>query len=136
MATSFPAFGDAYGSKINNVLGAGGTNVDDPKIATYRQAHLDVTGKVADYWASANTYAALQILEQAIVGAGTVDRAIVTQYIKDNSEKDPMVNPPAEANPYLKPAKTGGASLTRLGCARARSMRLAACHVVHSSQRH
>ena len=85
VATSFPAFGDAYGSKINNVLGAGGTNVDDPKIATYRQAHLDVTGKVADYWASANTYAALQILEQAIVGAGTLDRAIVTQYIKDNS---------------------------------------------------
>ena len=85
VATSFPAFGAAYGSKINNVLGAGGTNVDDPKVAKYRKAHLDVTGKVADYWASANTYAALQILEQAIVGAGTVDRKIVTQYIKDNS---------------------------------------------------
>ncbi len=85
VATSFPAFGDAYGSKINNVLGAGGTNVDEPKIAAYRKAHLDVTGKVADYWASANTYAALQILEQAIVGAGTVERNIVTQYIKENS---------------------------------------------------
>ena len=85
VATSFPAFGDAYGSKINNVLGAGGTNVDDPKIAEYRDAHLAVTGKVADYWASANTYAALQILEQAIEGAGTLDKETVTQYIKDNS---------------------------------------------------
>ena len=85
VATSFPAFGDAYGNKINNVLGAGGTNVDDPKIAEYRAAHKEVTGKVADYWASANTYAALQILEQAIEGAGTIDRDVVTQYIKDNS---------------------------------------------------
>ena len=85
VATSFPAFGDAYGSKINNVLGAGGTNVDDPKIAEYRDAHKKITGKVADYWASANTYAALQILEQAIVGAGTIERDVVTQYIKDNT---------------------------------------------------
>jgi branched-chain amino acid transport system substrate-binding protein len=85
VATSFPAFKGAYGNKINNVLGAGGTNIDDPAIAAYRKAHLDITGKVADYWASANTYASLQILEQAIEGAGTLDRDVVTQYIKDNS---------------------------------------------------
>ena len=85
VATSFPAFKKAYGDKINNVLGAGGTNVDDPKIAEYRKAHEELTGKVADYWASANTYAALQILEQAIEGAATLDRDTVTQYIKDNS---------------------------------------------------
>lgn len=85
VATSFPAFKGAYGDKINNVLGAGGTNVDDPKVAEYRAAHEELTGKVADYWASANTFAALQILEQAIEGAGTLDREAVTQYIKDNS---------------------------------------------------
>lgn len=85
VATSFPAFSGAYGGKINNVLGAGGTNVEDPKVAEYRAAHEELTGKVADYWASANTYAALQILEQAITGAGTLDRDTVTQYIKDNS---------------------------------------------------
>ena len=85
VATSFPAFKGAYGNKINNVLGAGGTNVDDPRIAEYRDAHMEITGKVADYWASANTYAALQILEQAIEGAATLDRDTVTQYIKDNS---------------------------------------------------
>jgi len=85
VATSFPAFKGAYGDKINNVLGAGGTNVDDPLIAEYRQAHEELTGKVADYWASANTYAALQILEQAIEGAGTLDREAVTAFIKDGS---------------------------------------------------
>lgn len=85
VATSFPAFFGAYGSKIDNVLGAGGTNVDDPKIAAYRAAHEDVTGKTADYWASANTYASLQVLQQAIEGSGTLDRDVVTQFIKDNS---------------------------------------------------
>lgn len=85
VATSFPAFFGAYGSKIDNVLGAGGTNVDDPKIAAYRKAHEDVTGETADYWASANTYAAMEVLGQAIEGAGTLDRETVTQYIKDNS---------------------------------------------------
>ena len=85
VATSFPAFSGAFGSKINNVLGAGGTNVDDPRIAEYREAHKEITGEVADYWASANTYAALQILEQAIEGAATLDKETVTQYIKDNS---------------------------------------------------
>ena len=85
VATSFPAFKGAYGNRINNVLGAGGTNVDDPVIAAYRKDHLDVTGKTAYYWASANTYASLQILEQAIEGAATLDRNVVTQYIKDNS---------------------------------------------------
>ena len=82
VATSFPAFAGAYGSKIDNVLGAGGTNVDDPLIAEYRAAHEDVTGAVPDYWASANTYAALEILGQAIEGAGSLDPATVTDYIK------------------------------------------------------
>ncbi len=85
VATSFPAFFGAYGSKIDNVLGAGGTNVDDPLIAEYRAAHEEVTGKTADYWASANTYASLQVLQQAIEGAASLDRDVVTQYIKDNS---------------------------------------------------
>jgi branched-chain amino acid transport system substrate-binding protein len=85
VATSFPAFKGAYGNKINNVLGAGGTNVDDPKVAEYRKAHLEITGKTADYWASANTYASLQILEQAIEGSASIDRNVVTQYIKDNT---------------------------------------------------
>ena len=67
------------------MLGAGGTNVDDPKVAAYRKAHLDITGKTADYWASANTYASMQILEQSIEGSGSIDREVVTQYIKDNS---------------------------------------------------
>ncbi|WP_417684998.1 amino acid ABC transporter substrate-binding protein [Roseibium sp.] len=85
VATSFPAYGGKFGSKINNNLGAGGVNPDTPAMKTYREQHKEITGKDADYWASANTYVSLQILEQAIEGVGELDRAKVTQYIKDNT---------------------------------------------------
>ena len=85
VATCFPAFGAKFGSKINGVLGAGGVDPTTEKMKAYREAHKEITGKVADYWASANTYVSLQILEQAIEGVGSTDKEAVTQYIKDNT---------------------------------------------------
>ena len=85
VATCFPAFGGKFGSKINGVLGAGGVDPTTDKMKEYRAAHEELTGKVADYWASANTYVSLQILEQAIEGVGSTDKEAVTQYIKDNT---------------------------------------------------
>ncbi len=85
VASSFPAYRDAFGDKINNTLGAGGVNPDTPEMQAYRAAHLEITGQEPDYWASANTYASLQILQAAIEGVGRVDREAVTQYIKDNA---------------------------------------------------
>ncbi|MEJ6500413.1 MAG: amino acid ABC transporter substrate-binding protein [Rhodobacterales bacterium] len=85
VASSFPAYGGAFGSKINNTLGAGGSNPSDPKIAAWRDAHKAATGLDADYWASANTYVSLQILEQAIEGIGKTDSAAVTEYIKTHT---------------------------------------------------
>ncbi len=85
VATCFPAFGAKFGSKINGVLGAGGVHVSSEKMQSYRAEHEKLTGKVPDYWASANTYVSLQILEQAIEGVGTLDKMAVTQYIKDNT---------------------------------------------------
>ncbi len=85
VATCFPAFHAKFGDKINGVFGAGGVNPDDPKIAEYMKAHKEITGKDADYWASANTYVSLEILQQAIEGAASTDRKVVNQYIKDNT---------------------------------------------------
>ena len=85
VATCFPAFKGKFGSKIEGVFGAGGVNQDSPKIQEYFKAHQEITGKAADGWASANTYVSLEILGQAIEGAGTLDRKTVTQYIKDNT---------------------------------------------------
>lgn len=85
VATCFPGFQAKFGDKIDGVFGAGGVNPDDPKIAEYFRQHKQITGKDADYWASTNTYVSLQILQQAIEGANTLDRKKVTQYIKENS---------------------------------------------------
>lgn len=85
VATCFPAFAGKFGSKVEGVLGAGGVDPTTDKMKAYRAAHKEVTGKVADYWASANTYASLEILEQAIEGVGSTDKAAVVQYIKDNT---------------------------------------------------
>jgi branched-chain amino acid transport system substrate-binding protein len=90
VATSFPAFGNAFGKGVNGILGAGGVDPTTPEMMAYRKAHKEVTGKEADYWASANVYASLQILEQAIEGVGAADRVAVTQYIKDHTFKTIM----------------------------------------------
>lgn len=90
VATAFPAFGGAFGKGANGNLGAGGVDPTTPAMMAYRKEHKEVTGKVADYWASANTYVSLQILEQAIEGVGAADRKAVTQYIKDNTFKTIM----------------------------------------------
>jgi branched-chain amino acid transport system substrate-binding protein len=82
VATSFPAYAGKFGGKIENNLGAGGVNPDTPAMQAYLAAHKQVTGKDADYWASATVYASLQILEQAIEGVGRVDRQAVSEYVK------------------------------------------------------
>jgi branched-chain amino acid transport system substrate-binding protein len=82
VGTSFPGYAARFGAVADGVLGAGGTNPDDPKIAEYRAKHLEVTGAEADYWASAVTYSGLQVLEQAIEAAGTKDRAAVVEAIR------------------------------------------------------
>ena len=53
----------------------------------YIAAHQKIVGKHPDYWASATTYASLQVLEQAIEGVGSTDRKAVVDYIKENNFK-------------------------------------------------
>jgi len=80
VATAFPAYGGKFGKSIEGHLGAGGVNMDSPEIQAYRAAHQKVTGKPADFWASAVTYASLQVLEQSIEAVG-LDRKAVTDHI-------------------------------------------------------
>jgi len=87
VATSFPAFVGKFGSKIEGVLGAGGINPDTPAMKKYRMDHKTITGKDADFWASATYYSSLQILQQAIEGVGKIDRKATVDYIKKNSFK-------------------------------------------------
>ncbi len=87
VATCFPAYAAKFGKSIEGNLGAGGINPDTPEMKAYFAAHKKFIGKSPDYWASAVTYASLQILEQAIEGVGTTDRKAVIAYIKKNTFK-------------------------------------------------
>lgn len=85
VGTAFPPFAGRFGAVAEGVLGIGGINVDDPKIADYIERHQASAGSGPDYWASATTYAGLQVLEQAIEAAGTLDRAEVIEAIKSGT---------------------------------------------------
>lgn len=82
VGTAFPPFAARFGDAAEGVLGIGGINVEDPRIADYIARHQAATGQGPDYWASAMTYAGLQVLGQAIEQAGTKDRAAVIEAIK------------------------------------------------------
>lgn len=85
VATAFPAFAGRFGAAAEGVLGAGGVFADGAAFQEYAARHEEVTGAKADYWASGMAYASFQILEQAIEGAGTLDKAAVSEYIANNS---------------------------------------------------
>jgi branched-chain amino acid transport system substrate-binding protein len=85
VATAFPAFGGKFGKSTEGILGAGGINPDQPETQAYLKAHQEITGKPADFWASAVVYSTLQVLEKAIEGVGSKDRKAVIDYIKNNT---------------------------------------------------
>lgn len=81
VATAFPGFGGRFGAGTEGVLGAGGVNQESPQMQAYFKNHLEVTGKPADNWASAVTYASLEMMGQAIERVG-LDRAAVIKEIQ------------------------------------------------------
>lgn len=87
VATPFPSFKGKFKDAAEGILGAGGINPDTPELKAYFKRHKEVTGKDADFWASAVTYASFEILGQAIEGVGSVDRKAVTEYIKQHEFK-------------------------------------------------
>ena len=82
VGTAFPPFAGRFGAAAEGIIGIGGINVEDPKIADYIERHKASAGAGPDFWASATTYAGLQVLAQAIEAAGTKDRAAVVEAIK------------------------------------------------------
>lgn len=98
VATAFPSYQERFGDQIEGVLGMGGVNADDPAFAEYSARHMEMAGQLPDYWASAATYAALEILGQAIEGAGVNDRAAVSAYLADHSHEYETILGPVNFN--------------------------------------
>lgn len=86
VGTAFPPFAARFGAAAEGVLGIGGINIDDPKVADYIARHKEAAnGAGPDFWASATTYAGLQVLGQAIEASGSKDRATVVEAIKNGT---------------------------------------------------
>ncbi|MEQ9037566.1 MAG: amino acid ABC transporter substrate-binding protein [Silicimonas sp.] len=85
VAAAFPAYAGRFGASAEGVLGAGGVYADGDAFKEYAARQEAVTGSKPDFWASAPAYASFQILQQAIEGAGTTDKAAVAEYLANNS---------------------------------------------------
>jgi branched-chain amino acid transport system substrate-binding protein len=85
VGTAFPSFAARFGKAAEGIVGIGGINTDDPKIKDYMERHQAAAGQGPDFWASATTYAGLQVLEQAIEQAGSKDREAVVEAIKNGT---------------------------------------------------
>lgn len=85
VATAFPAFAGANGAAAEGIMGAGGINADDPKIQDFITRHTEVTDQAPDFWASPVQYASLEVLEQAITAAGSLDKQAVIDAIHNGT---------------------------------------------------
>ena len=93
VGTAFARYGANFKDKANGVLGIGGW---DPNVAgaqDYVKRLLAVTGQAGDGWAAPVTYASLQLLEQAIEKAGTLDRRKLLDAIENGGPYQTIVGP-------------------------------------------
>lgn len=82
VGTAFPVYKAKFGDAVEGVLGIGGWNAESPKIKDYLKRHVAATGKEPDRWASAVTFASLEMLKQAIERVGKIDRAAITKELQ------------------------------------------------------
>ncbi len=84
MGTAFAAYGANFKDKAQGVLGIGGWDPTLPGAQDYVQRQMALLKRAADGWAAPVTYASLQVLEQAIEKAGTLDRKKVLDTIDND----------------------------------------------------
>ena len=84
VGTAFPLYRAKFGKNTEGVMGIGGWSGDSPAIKDYLARHKAsaANGAEPDRWASAVTYASLQMLQQAIEKVGKIDRAAVIKELQ------------------------------------------------------
>lgn len=86
VGTAFPLYKQRFGANADGVMGIGGWDGDSPAVKDYLARHKAATdGKEPDRWASAVTYAGLQMLQQAIERVGKVDRPAVIKELQSGT---------------------------------------------------
>ena len=81
VGTAFPIYPNIAGPNHDGVMGVGGIDPDSAEIADYFERHKAINGQYPDSWASAITYASLQILQQAVERVGDIDHAAIAAEI-------------------------------------------------------
>jgi branched-chain amino acid transport system substrate-binding protein len=103
VGVAFPPYKGKFGDKVNGIFGLGAWDPNGPGVKEYVERHKAVNkGQEPDRWASSNTYAALQVLQQAIERVGEIDRAKITQEIKIGSFNTILGNIKLEGNALKK----------------------------------
>lgn len=85
VGTAFPVYTGVAGENAAGVMGIGGIDPDSQPIIDYFERHTALIGTPPDSWASAVTYASLEILRQAIERVGDLDREAVAAEISSGT---------------------------------------------------
>jgi branched-chain amino acid transport system substrate-binding protein len=85
VGTAFPIFKQKFGADAEGVFGIGGWDASVAGAQAYFKRHTEVIGQEPDRWASPVTYAALQMLQQAIERVGEIDRPKIIEEMRNGS---------------------------------------------------
>jgi branched-chain amino acid transport system substrate-binding protein len=88
VGVAFPSYKGKFGDKANGIFGLGAWDPNGPGVKDWVERHKAVNkGAEPDRWASSNTYAGLQALQQAIERVGEIDRAKIVEELKSGTFK-------------------------------------------------
>ncbi|SNT30252.1 amino acid ABC transporter substrate-binding protein [Tropicimonas sediminicola] len=76
---AFPIYPGIADGKAEGVMAIGGVDADSLAVQDYFARHTEIVGNPPDSWASAITYASLQILEQAVARVGLDHEALAAE---------------------------------------------------------
>jgi len=102
VGVAFPSYKGKFGDKINGTFGLGAWDPDGPGVKEYVERHKAVNKAEPDRWASSNTYAGLQALQQAIERVGEIDRAKIIEELKTGTFKTILGDMKLEGNRLTK----------------------------------
>jgi branched-chain amino acid transport system substrate-binding protein len=102
VGVAFPNYKAKFGDKVEGTFGLGAWNPDGPGVKDWFARHKSLTNQEPDRWASSNTYASLQVLQQAIEQVGEIDRAKIVEAIKTGTFKTILGDTKLEAGVVRK----------------------------------
>jgi branched-chain amino acid transport system substrate-binding protein len=103
VGVAFPSYKGKFADKINGTFGLGAWDPNGPGVKEWVARHKAVNnGAEPDRWASSNTYAGLQALQQAIETVGEIDREKIIAELKTGTFKTVLGDMKLDGNRLTK----------------------------------